>query len=380
MNRCTADGGKSKERSGEPVNILLDGMFYNGHGFAEGNRILLRILDRAGHRVRISARDRAEKMSVLPADEIGYIASFERTPLSSNDLYISNRVGSDVRVRPDFRVNIARTTFETDRIPDFWVPELNRFHELWVQCSFNLASFRNSGVRVPLVLMPNFFDVGQYDPDGDRLALPAAEKFLFLSVFDMQQRKGYDVLLQAFLNEFTPEDSVALVIKIRGESDAEKLEKIIGQHPKARKDKPPVYIINQMLTVQELMSLYRTCDAFVLPTRGEGWGRPFFEAMLMELPVIGTDWSGQTEYMHEYNSYLVQVERLIRIENNEFPIFNGHYWAEPSLGDLQKKMRYVAGHRSDAKATGKKARRQLLEDYGLDRLTERVAKALNKYV
>jgi glycosyltransferase involved in cell wall biosynthesis len=362
------------------VNILLDGMFYNGHGFAEGNRILLRILDGAGYRVRISARDRAEKRSVLPADEIRYIASFEQTALSANDVYISNRVGSDVRVHPDFRVNIARTTFETDRIPDFWIPELNRFDELWLQCSFNLASFRNSGVRVPLVLMPNFFDVGQYEPAGDRLPLPATERYLFLSVFDMQQRKGYDVLLKAFLNEFTPQDSVALVIKIRGENDAGKLEKIIEEHPKERKEKPPVYIIGQMLTVQELMGLYRSCDAFVLPSRGEGWGRPFFESMLMELPVIGTNWSGQTEFMHEYNSYLVDVERLIRIENNEIPFFNGHYWAEPSLGDLQKKMRYVAAHRSEAAATGKKARKQLLEDYGMDRLTARVVEALNKYV
>ncbi|MEF3307190.1 glycosyltransferase [Paenibacillus sp. GYB003] len=361
------------------MNILLDGMFYNGHGFAEGNRILLRILDRAGYRVRISARDRADKRLFLSEDEIRYIASFEQTPLSANDVYICNTVGSDVRIRPDFRVNIARTTFETDRIPDFWIPELNRFDELWLQCSFNLVSFRGSGVQVPLVLVPNFFDVGEYEPAGERLPLPATEPFLFLSVFDMQLRKGYDLLLRAFLNEFSPEDSVALVVKIRGENDAARLEAIVSEHPKARGEKPPVYIIAQMLTVQELLGLYRACDAFVLPSRGEGWGRPFFEAMLMELPTIGTNWSGQTEFMNEDNSYLVEVERLIRIENNEVPMFNGHYWAEPSLGDLQKKMRYVAEHRTEAKATGRKARALLLEQYGLDRLTERVVMALDKY-
>lgn len=361
------------------MNILLDGMFYNGHGFAEGNRVLLRILDRAGYRVRIVARDRAQKQLVLSADEIRYIASFEETPLTANEVYICNRVGSDVRIRPDFRVNIARTTFETDRIPDFWIPELNRFDELWLQCAFNLVSFRNSGVGVPLVRMPNFFDVGSYNPEGERLPLPAKEPYFFLSVFDMQLRKGYDILLQAFLNEFTPQDSVALMIKIRGDNDAGKLEAIIDGHPKAKQEKPPVYIIGQMLAVEELMALYRACDAFVLPTRGEGWGRPLFEAMLMELPTIGTNWSGQTEFMNDRNSFLVEVERLVRIENNELPIFNGHYWAEPSLGDLQRKMRYVAEHRSEAKAIGRIARKQLLEEYGMDRMTERVVKALDKY-
>ena len=34
--------------------------------------------------------------------------------------------------------------------------------------------------------------------------------------------------------------------------------------------------------------MYRTMDCFVLPTRGEGWGRPIVEAMAMALPVIGT--------------------------------------------------------------------------------------------
>ncbi len=37
----------------------------------------------------------------------------------------------------------------------------------------------------------------------------------------------------------------------------------------------------------DLPSVYRTMDCFVLPTRGEGWGRPIVEAMAMGLPVIG---------------------------------------------------------------------------------------------
>ena len=36
-----------------------------------------------------------------------------------------------------------------------------------------------------------------------------------------------------------------------------------------------------------LLSLYKSVDAFVLPTHGEGWGLPFAEAMAMELPTIG---------------------------------------------------------------------------------------------
>jgi glycosyltransferase involved in cell wall biosynthesis len=42
--------------------------------------------------------------------------------------------------------------------------------------------------------------------------------------------------------------------------------------------------------------MYKAADAFVLPSHGEGWGRPIMEAMSMGLPVIATNWSGQTAY------------------------------------------------------------------------------------
>lgn len=361
------------------MNILLEGIFYNGHGFAEGNRILLRILDRAGFRVRIAARDSHEKHLVLDQKEMEYISSFETNTLTSNDVYICNFVGSAVRHHPEFRVNIARTTFETDRIPAKWVPELNKFAEVWVQSTFNVRTFAESGVKVPLRLIPNFFDIGQYDPKVPKLSLPLAKSYLFLAVFDLQHRKGYDLLLRAFLNEFSPADDAALVLKIRSGDGVYKLEKVMQQHPKPVKKRPAVYIIDQMLSTRELLGLYRACDAFVLPTRGEGWGRPFFEAMLMEMPVIGTNWSGQTDFMNRSNSYLIRVNRLERIQGNEFRLFNGHRWAEPSVADLQTKMRYVFEHRQEAKAVGRKARAHLLRSYDMDRIAKKVAEEIRKY-
>ena len=41
------------------------------------------------------------------------------------------------------------------------------------------------------------------------------QPFRFLSVFKWEMRKGWDVLLTAFFSEFTPEDDVELVIKVR---------------------------------------------------------------------------------------------------------------------------------------------------------------------
>jgi glycosyltransferase involved in cell wall biosynthesis len=48
-------------------------------------------------------------------------------------------------------------------------------------------------------------------------------------------------------------------------------------------------------------------DCVVIPSRGEGWGRPHVEAMSMELPLIATYWSGPTEFMTENNSYPLNI-------------------------------------------------------------------------
>lgn len=361
------------------MNILLEGIFYNGHGLAEGNRILLRILDDAGFRVRIQPRDLSDKWKVLPPEEIEYISSFEHTELTSNDIYLFNWVGWRVRHNPEFRINIARTTFETDRIPDAWVPELNKFDEVWVQSTFNKESFVSSGVKVPLRLIPNFFDISQYDPQGPKLPLPIAESFTFLSVFDLKERKGYDILLQAYLNEFSRGEDAALVIKVRDNGKVDKVEEFINAHPKPKSERPPVYIIDQMLSPAEMLSLYRACDAFVLPTRGEGWGRPFFEAMLMELPSIGTGWSGHMDFMNDSNSFIVEVERFKQIINNENEQFIGHFWAEPSRADLQRKMRQVKRRIKSAKEVAQKAREDLLGKYSMRETARKVVREISKY-
>src|SRR5258708_32547146 len=85
-------------------------------------------------------------------------------------------------------------------------------------------------------------------------------------------------------------------------------------------------------------SLYRGADCYVMPTRGEGWGRPFMEAMAMGLPVIGTHWSGQTAFMNAQNSLLLDYEIVDVPEAawRETPTYRGHRWAEPAVSHLKR--------------------------------------------
>lgn len=107
-------------------------------------------------------------------------------------------------------------------------------------------------------------------------------------------------------------------------------------------------------------ALYHKADCFVLPSRGEGWGRPHVEAMAMGLPVIATNWSGPTEFMTEENSYPIEVEAIDVINEGAF---RGHRWARPSVTDLRRKMRRVYENREEARLKGAKARQDMVDKY-----------------
>src|SRR5690606_13265267 len=114
-------------------------------------------------------------------------------------------------------------------------------------------------------------------------------------------------------------------------------------------------LISDHLPLPELISLMQGCDAFVLPTKGEGWGLPVLEAMACGLPCIVTNYRGVTEFANEANSFLIPVRSMQAIEDPKFydPRFDWGEWAEPDLDELRRLMRLVY---EDPTAAAEKAR------------------------
>ncbi|GIM11674.1 hypothetical protein Vretimale_15181 [Volvox reticuliferus] len=66
---------------------------------------------------------------------------------------------------------------------------------------------------------------------------------------------------------------------------------------------PRVYVMDGHVPRKDYVAMLAAADAFVLATRGEGWGLPILEAMSLGLPVIATNWSGPTAYLDERVGY-----------------------------------------------------------------------------
>lgn len=77
---------------------------------------------------------------------------------------------------------------------------------------FNRRTFAQAGVEPrKLIVIPPCLDVRDFEPVEEEQirALPASfeGKFVFLSIFDWTYRKGWDLLLRAFLEEFEGQET-----------------------------------------------------------------------------------------------------------------------------------------------------------------------------
>ena len=289
---------------------------------------------------------------------------------------------------------IGRTMFETDRLSSEHVKRCNKMDEIWVPSAFNVETFAKSGVDPSkLVRIGQSVDVLFFNPKKVRKALvlpsighvfgpkmsSSKNAYVFLSIFKWESRKGWDLLIQAYMEEFSAKDNVLLFIQTNAyHSEKTYDDEIRGYVKKMGLAEPlhgwpSIYVSDEHVPQLALPSLYKAANAFVLPSRGEGWGRPHVEAMAMSLPIIATNWSGMTEYMNEENSYPLHVENLVEIEEGPF---KGHFWAHPSVKHLRYLMRHVYTHPLEAKAKGLLARKTMVDRFSPEVLTREIVQHL----
>jgi glycosyltransferase involved in cell wall biosynthesis/tetratricopeptide (TPR) repeat protein len=309
------------------------------------------------------------------------------TELSAG-IVISHNPANGLMRLPDAQYAIGRTMFETDRIPKDWITACNQMDEIWVPSQFNVETFAAAGVeRDKLVVMPEAVDSAEFDPARhEPLPLPNRAGFNFLAIFEWSSRKAWDVLIAAYLREFSASDDVCLYLRtyLFSQPDGDPKDAIwqmIREHAASLglgdKPWPRIEVLAEQVPLAELPRLYKAADCLVAPSRGEGWGRPHHEAMLMELPVIATNWSGNTEFMNNDVAYMLDFEMQdIKHVEPELWHYRGHRWANPSESHLRHTMRHILQHPDEARAKGKAARAHMVANYSRDRVADLVVQRL----
>ena len=352
--------------------VLFRGVLYGGSGYAQENLMVVQAMAQAGIPVRIEpVMEQQDSANLLSPEarttlELAKIAPVEL--LSS--IYLQSMPGLDFESKRYARRLVGRTMFETDRIPDGWTDRCNAMDEVWVPSSFNVETFCRAGVKEhKLRRMQEGEDTSLFNPLNRPFHIPGTRGFNFLSVFQWAQRKGPDLLLKAYVSEFREDEDVALILRTYGRSgpDSEVVPDLlyyIERELRVPLEKvPPIIVIPGFIPNEDLPRLYTSADCFVLPSRGEGWGRPYVEALCSEIPVIATRWSGQLDFLHDANSYLIDCEMVSTPADTDVEVFAGHRWAEPKIDHLRSLMRHVFTRREEAKEKARIGRQEMVEKF-----------------
>ena len=245
------------------------------------------------------------------------------------------------------------------------------------------------------------------------------EYYIFLSIFKWEERKGWKFLIQAFIEEFInynsknsnnkkpilliltnayhsqSKDFMSEILSHFGDSDSRTQTNTTSSSINTSDTilnglntqnviefiKKSVILFPTHLRSVFMPHLYYISDAFVLPSRGEGWGRPHVEAMSMGRAIIVTNWSGPTEYVrHNENGFLIDIEENLDVI--EVGAFRGHFWARPKVSHLKELMRYNYENSKVVKETiGKQARFDMETKYCIEcvgKILERKLKQIGK--
>jgi len=374
----------------KPMELHWYGHFTSYSGFSRQNRAMVFGLSNRNCIVKVDIQESALEVNESTQKELKLLANREISP-SAPKVY-----GATVPLRlAHGGKKILYTMMETsETLHEGYVGRINLYDEIWVPTNHGKDLFIKNGVRPPIKVMPLGVDTLRYHPNAKPLKF-GLKDFVFLSVFKWGYRKGYDILLKAFMEEFSADDDVSLLIASRTDVNhnpkiiAEDFKNIRNGVLKEDADLPHISLYDKIIKEKDMPGLYAAADAFVLVSRGEGFGLIYLEAAAAGLPVIGSNCSGQTDFLSHDNSYLVDPESYSKAKINgnlsKLAKHCGFYdeqmfpdFGRDSIEKTKQHMRYVYENYQEAQIKAAILSRNIRENYTWDMAIDRVYNRLKE--
>lgn len=247
--------------------------------------------------------------------------------------------------------NIGWWPWELSVWPAAWKQAFSLMDEIWAGSDFARQMYANStSLPVQLMPLPVSVDRGVTRPRSF-FNLPT-NQFLYLFVFDFNShlaRKNPMAVIESFSLAFNQQDSsVGLVLKVmNAKGDNPNWQAFLNRCQQDSR----IHLVQETLDREDVLALIECCDAYVSLHRCEGFGRTLAEAMCYGKPVIGTNYSGNIDFMPKAISYPVNY-RLTPISAGEYHFVTDSdqaVWAEADVEHAAKQMQQA---RQDAKKAG----------------------------
>jgi glycosyltransferase involved in cell wall biosynthesis len=271
------------------------------------------------------------------------------------NLLCDGLIGAEIAVRAlgprafAGRINILRPFWELAKVPSRHASSLARFQEIWAPTEFVRAAFAEA-VDVPVLTMPVPVELTEMAPvKRGAYGLPE-DATLFLFAFDPCSffvRKNPIAVVEAFHQAFglSGRTDVALAIKTL---DAGPHAGVLKPLRRAIGGDARIHLIEGTVTRPEMNGLLAAADVFVSLHRSEGFGFGLAEAMLLGKPVVGTNYSGNTDFLNPETGYPVPYT-LVPVRAGEYPDHEGQVWAEPDIAMAARHMASIVDQPDQAR-------------------------------
>lgn len=376
--------------------LIVFAPIYGPSGYAKLSRDIVLGLDKLGVKIKLEPNKLWESNdTVLKPYEEKRLNELERTVLPKSTKVAKLNIGLASWFDKEYKgYKIGYTMFEFDNLPNTgkynWVKDCNAMDEIWVPSDYNYKSFTNSGVNNVFTMYPGI-DTDDFNINKEPLIDRKDGKFRFVAVGEYITRKGWDLLIPAYLAEFDKNDDVTLIIKSYCGSKrlADSKQTIKEDIIKYRLESPNVLypnilFVGDILSNNRLPNLYTSSDCFILASRGEGFGLPIAEAMSCGIPCILPNNSAYLDFVNNTNSWLINTngfENYNLLDNNV--LYKDSMSPKIDVNHLRKLMRYAYNNREEVKKKGLLAKETIANSFTIEKSINMIynrLKDLNLYV
>lgn len=373
------------------IYLIVFAPVYGPSGYAKLSRSFVLGLDRLGVRIKLEPNKLWEPHeTVLPSAIYSRLKELEQTKIPEG----CNPPKLNIGIAPWFDMDykgykIGYTMFEFANIPNVgkydWKLGCSAMDEVWVPSEYNVRTFKENGIQNIFSVVPGI-DINEFNPSISPL-IAKDDRIRFLAVGEYTPRKGFDLLIPAYLAEFTSDDKISLIIKAyNGSKRVDESKNVIKQdiikwrNESSNALHPHILFLGDILSNEKMASLYTSADAYVLLTRGEGFGLPMAEAMACGLPCVLPNNSSYLDFVNNDNGYLVNINGFekynelhkasILYRDSESPIID--------VMHARKILRNIYNNISELREKGRKAREVIVNDFSIEAAAKRMLARLQK--
>jgi len=330
------------------------GVYRDGTGWGKACEDYILALDAAG----VDVVPRPLKLNNVAHQPPERVLQLERKSAAGADTVIQHVLPHQMSYNGAVR-NIGLFASETNHFQNTsWAERLDTMDDVWVINNQQVDACKQSGVLKTPTVIPHATNIERfqqsYEPLDQLKPYKDQGDFIFYFAGEYVRRKNLLALVKAFHLEFDPYENVQLVIKTNRSgmspsdtknhvlADIQKIKHGLKLHGGRTDFYKPEIVITDRLTEHGMMRLHSAGDCFVMPSFGEAWCIPAFDAMAMGKTPIVTWCTGFRDYITSDIGWCVgyRNEPCFGVNDTFHDLFVGNEsWCGIDVDDLRSCMR-----------------------------------------